>query len=220
MVRVGIPSGKSYPEDDFIQVLKERLGIEAVSITIMKRSDSVFTVAGKNKQVPYLKIKVKQPYYEKIVCDHKPQGLVNEEYFEKIRTVWFEYSSGKYVDYKEYYDSKMYIGTSCFDDECFTRFARENKQIIEQYLLKTLGKAPAKIYASSMPGINIVYSTADFELLNLKDDQKRNKACDGIIGLARESVGKEYGPLTCRLDIRFYHPEMKEYNGYGLSRED
>lgn len=213
-------SGKRYPVNDFIPVLRDKLGIEAVDVWIMKRRDSFFAAGKKHKTVPYLNIKVKHADYEKIICDYRPQGQVNEEYSQKILAVWLDYVSAKYEDYQEYYDPRMYIGTDCFDDECFEMFAREQKQLVKQYLERFLGKAPDKIYASSMPGIYIVYSTLDYMFLNLGNDGLRNKVRDGIIGLAREHVEKQYGELTCNLDVKFYHPRMKEYNGYGLSRED
>lgn len=205
---------------DFIPVLKDKLGIEAPDVWIMKRSDSVFAAGKKHKTVPYLEIKAKHSDYEKIICDYRPQGLVNEDYYQKISAVWFDYVSSKYEDYGEYYDPKMYIGTDCFDDECFEMFAREQKPLVKQYLTDFLGKAPDKIYASSMPGIYIVYSTLDYLFLNLGKDEFRNKVRDGIIKLARDHVEEKHGELTCNLDVKFYHPRMKEYNGYGLSRED
>ncbi|MBO4449935.1 MAG: hypothetical protein J5777_05075 [Clostridiales bacterium] len=200
--------------------MKDKLGIEAVSVTIMKRSDSVYTAFGKNKRVPYLYIKAKVPDYERIICENRPQGLVNEEYFQKISAVWFDYVSAKYEDYKEYYDPQMYIGTHCFDDECYERFAREQKDLVERFLIRTLGKAPEKLYASGLPGFNIVYGTIDFWRLKLGNDEVQSKIRDGIIELAKENVEKKYGPLTCNLDVRFYHPKMKGYNGYWLFRED
>lgn len=212
--------GKRYPANDFIPVLKDKLGIEAADVWIMKRSDSIFATEKKYRLVPYLDIKAKQADYEKIVCDYRPQGLVNEEYYKKISAVWLDHVSAKYEDYGEYYDPKMFIGTDCFDDECFEMFAREQKKLVEQYLKESLGKAPDRIYASSVPGIYIVYSTVDYLFLNLGKEERRNRIRDGIIGIARDHVEKKYGSLTCNLEVKIYHPHMKEYNGYGLSRED
>ena len=59
---------------DFIPVLKDKLGIEAPDVWIMKRSDSVFAAGKKHKTVPYLEIKAKQADYDQL-------RLENNEYF-------------------------------------------------------------------------------------------------------------------------------------------
>ena len=213
---------KEYSIGAFGQVLKDKLGIEAASVTIMKRKDSCYTVEVSRKKyrdVPYLDIKAKLPCFEKNICDYRPQGLVNKEYREKILALWLEYVSGKYEDYSEYYDPEMYIGVTCFDELCFERFAREEKQLVLKYLISTLGKAPEKIYASSEPGISIVYNTFDYLKLKLHKESVKAQVCDGIIDLAKEYAEKKYGRLECRLNVKIFHTRSKGYDYY-LTRED
>ena len=213
---------KEYPVREFAQVLKDKLGIETGAVTVIMRKDSCYSVEvswKKYRDVPYLDINAKLPSFEKIICEYRPQGLANKEYHEKILALWLEYVSAKYEDYSEYYDPQMYIGVNCFDDLCYERFAREEKQRVLRYLIGALGKAPEKIYASSEPGISIVYSTFDYMRLRLNIASVKASICDGVIDLAKEYAQKKYGPLTCRLNVKIIHTRSKEYD-YFLSRED
>ena len=213
---------KEYSVGAFGKILKDKLGIETGAVTIIKRKDSWAAVEEKRKivrSVPYLSIKARVPDFEKIICDYRPQGLVNKEYHEKILALWLKYVSGKYGDYSEYYDPEMFIGAECFDDECYERFAREEKQLVLRYLISTLGKAPDKIYASSEPGISIVYSTFDYLSLKLNIASVKDGVRNGVTDLAKDYVEKKYGKLECRLNVRIFHTRSKEYD-YFLTRED
>lgn len=212
---------KEYSVGAFSKILKDKLGIEAGAVKITKRKDSWFVVEDKKKarEVPYLDIQAKLPDFEKIICDYRPKGLVNKEYHEKILALWLKYVTGKYEDYSEYYDPQMYIGVVCFDDLCYERFAREEKQLVLRYLMGALGKEPFKIYASSEPGISIVYNTFDYLRLKLNKASVKAGIRDGVIDLAKEHVEKKYGQLECRLDVRIFHTRSKA-NDYYLTRED
>jgi len=98
-------------------------------------------------------------------------------------------------------------------------FAREQKTQIGRYLYKTLRREPWMIYASSSPGVNIIYETEDYK--ELKIEERREKLSEDICRMAAEYVKEQYGEdIPCLLSVRFYHPEQKGFNGYGLSRED
>ena len=208
-------NGTKIFENDFIPVLEKELGIKAESVEIMLRSCSCF--ADGNKIVPYLSIRVIGEIYYDLVTSPN-QGLAKEEYFLKIRTLWREYVEAKGYDKNDYYDSKLYIGISSYDNKCFEDFAKNQKDAVERYLVNAYGVSPRKVYSSSMPGLIIVYETADYERLGLQE--KTPAIQNAIIGLAKEYVTQKYGSLMCRLNVTVKHPDMTDYNGYFLSRED
>ena len=132
--------------------------------------------------------------------------------------MWREYVEAKGYDKKDYYDSKLYIGISSYDNWCFADFAKTQKDAVEKYLIKTFGVIPRKVYSSSMPGMTVVFETADYERLGIKD--KTPEIQSVIIELAKEYVTQKYCPMMCRFNVTVTHPDMSDYNGYFLARED
>ena len=95
----------------------------------------------------------------------------------------------------------------------------DKKEDVNRYLIQRLKTGPKKIYAESSPGINIIYESDDYNRLNidsLKDELKAH-----IIEMAKESIERSCGQgIECNLNVKFWHPLMKGYNGYWLARED
>ena len=207
--------------NDFIPWLRDRLGIEAVDANVLERRNSCFgrDKKGETVKVPYLRINARGESYRKII-ESERMGLVNDGYFAKILPLWREYLEAKGADLEEFYDTHMYIGASYYDKLCYADFAYGQKAKVQEYLRNTLGTAPRSVYASSMPGVNVVYETADFERMNLTDSNKYDKIKNGIIAMAREYVEGKFGTVEFHFDAKIWHPKMKGYNGYGLARED
>lgn len=206
------------PFEDFRKEIKKKLNIDVPLTVIMLRSDSCFAV-GKSRKVPYLKLYTLNDSYEQIIGESERLGLCSEEQKRMIVEVWHFICVKHNLNLDEYYDSKMYVGAGRFETMCFSAFAYTQKERVSDYLLKTLQIKPRDIFASSMPGVNIVYETADYERLNL--EKKQEELSKKIKGLAIEYV-HEIAPIVteCNLEVTFYHPKMENYNGYGLARQD
>ena len=206
------------PFEDFKEEIKKKLNIDAALTVIMLRSDSYFAV-GKSQKVPYLKLYTLKDSYEQIIGNPERMGLCSEEQKRKIAEIWHFICVKHNLNLDEYYDPKMYVGAERFETMCFSAFAYTQKESVRDYLLKTLQTKPSDIFACSMPGVNIVYETADYERLNLA--KKQEELSKKIKELAIEYV-HEIAPIVteCNLKVTFYHPKMENYNGYGLARQD
>lgn len=206
------------PFEDFKEEIKKKLNINVALTVITLRSDSYFVV-GKSQKVPYLKLYTLKDSYEKIIGNPERMGLCSEEQKLKIMEIWYSICLKYNLNLDEYYDSKMYVGAERFETMCFSAFAYTQKEIVQDYLLKTLQTKPRDIFASSMPGVNIVYETADYERLNI--EEKQEELSEKIKELAIDYV-HEIAPIVteCNLKVTFYHPKMENYNGYGLARQD
>ena len=207
--------------NDFIPWLRDRRGIEAVEVTIMKRGSSSFSREknGDHVRVPYLRINARGASYREII-ESEAMGLVNDGYYEKILPVWHEYLQSKNADMDECYDADMYIGASYYDKLCYCDFAYGQKEKVKEYLWASVGKTPRDLYASTLPGLNIVYETADFKKLKLNDPERIEKIKNDIFNMAREFVEDNYGPAEFHFNVTVWHPKMQCYNGYGMARED
>lgn len=211
-------SADDLPFEDFKKELKNNLNIDVALTEIMLRSDSCFRVNG-GESVPYLTIYTLGDSYEQMIGMPEHMGLCDEKAKSKIIQIWRSVCIKYGLRLAEYYDSRMYVGITRFETLCFSSFAYTKKEVVQEFLLHTLHIKPRNIYASSMPGINIVYETKDYKQLNI--GEKQVWLANEIKELAIKYVS-EYTPMVkeCNLRITFYHPEMKTYNAYGLARQD
>lgn len=206
------------PFEDFKEEIKKKFNIDVALTVITLRSDSCFVV-GKSQKVPYLKLYTLKDSYEQIIGNPERMGLCSEEQKRKIAEIWHSICVKHSLNLDEYYDSKMYVGAERFETMCFSAFAYTQKEIVCYNLLETLQTKPRDIFASSMPGVNIVYETADYERLNL--EEKTEELSEKIKELAINYVHGISPIVTeCNLKVTFYHPKMENYNGYGLARQD
>ncbi len=149
----------------------------------------------------------------------RSMGLCSEEQRMGILECWKSVCIKYNVNLEEYYDPDMYVGVERFETRCFANFAYSQKEMVRNYLVRALGVQPKEVLASSLPGINVVYETVDYLRLGL--DKKKETLSEKIQEMALQYV-REIVPMVteCNLKITFYHPMMKEYNGYGLRRQD
>jgi len=206
------------PFEEFKEEIKQKLNVDVALTEITLRSDSCYGV-GKSQKVPYLRLYTLKDSYEQIIGNPERMGLCDEEQKRKIAEIWRFICVKHNLNLDEYYDSNMYVGAERFETMCFSAFAYTQKESVGDYLLKALQTKPRDIFASSMPGVNIVYETADYERLDLEN--KQEELSKKIKELAIEYVYKIAPIVTeCNLKVTFYHPKMKTYSGYGLARQD
>ena len=203
----------------FIKAMKETMDMNIVGVRFTKRSESYFSAGQNNRLVPYLKLLALGKSYDDLIGEPARMGLVDESRYLEIRTLWRESLDRDAQDFTDWYDKKMYIGVDRYDDMVFSEFAYEHKAEVMDYLVKKLGRTPRDIYAASSPGINIVYETAYYNKLMI--EYKKDNMIHDIIDMAKQFVRDKYGDgIACNLYVRFWHPEMEGYSGYGLSRQD
>ncbi|MBR5969328.1 MAG: hypothetical protein IK016_03160 [Lachnospiraceae bacterium] len=122
-------------------------------------------------------------------------------------------------DIDAHYDPDTHPDGRRFEDVCFERFARTQKTMVKQFLKERLPVPPHRVFASSAPGLNIVYGKTEYEQMRI--DELKDDLCAEITEIAKKYVESTYGfPMTCDFRVVFYHTEMEHYNAYGLSRED
>jgi len=204
--------------EDMKRELQQKLNISVALVVVTLRSDSSYAVEG-GKRVPYLRLHTLNDTYKRIIGMPERMGLCSEEQRMGILECWKSVCIKYNVNLEEYYDPDMYVGVECFETRCFANFAYSQKEMVENYLVRALGVQPKEVLASSLPGINIVYETVDYLRLGL--DKKKETLSEKIQEMALQYV-REIVPMVteCKLKITFYHPMMKEYNGYGLRRQD
>ena len=198
--------------------MKTQLNIDVVEATVLKRTDSYFA-ADKGKRVPYLKLLAKGKSYERLIGHPERMGLIDDSSREKVLEIYRASLDRNDSEYSEYYDSKMYIGVSRYEEMCYSDYAYNHKNEVEHFLKTLLGKTPKSVYASSAPGLNIVYDTKVYHSLKLED--RKNEIQGKIRDMADAFVEGKYG-LGIKIDfeVKLWHPQMQGYNGYGLARQD
>ena len=203
----------------FISKLKEKLDLNIADIEVMNLKESCFIAPKSDKKVPYLKLFAVSDSYERIIGEPERMGLVNKKVRSDILSLWSDCVMDCHEEENGFFDDQMYIGVNRYETVCYARFAYDHKNEVNSYLVKRLNKAPRDIYASSAPGINIVYETNDYNDLgieNIKDELISN-----IIKMAKDSVRASIGcDVECSLSVKFWHPKMEGYHGYYLARQD
>lgn len=209
-------------EKRMVQMLKSELGIEIIGIRIVSRNESIISISRDEShiRIPCLYLLMAEDEYNKILDtpDSRRTEILNDEIRNKVIMVWLKVIRETGLSPENYYDNAMQIGTTNVDRRYYTEFARTQKAQIRDYLVKKLHTGPRDVYASSLPGVSIVYETDDY--IRLKIDECQDELTEGIRKMAEEYVRKKYGYVPCVLSVWFYHPGMAGYNGYGLARED
>lgn len=193
------------------EILQEQ-GISILGIRVIPRNESKICVRknGRLVDIPCLYLLTGEAEY----------NLFQQEAYKNIAvSAWQKAVRESGLASDEYYDSDMHIGASNMHRKYLEEFARGRKRQIREYLYKTLHGEPWRIYASSTPGVYIVYETEDYKKLEIESCGE--KLAEDIRKMAGEYVKQQYGAeIPCWLSVEFLHPEMEGYNGYGLSRED
>ena len=213
-------------DEDCFEIFKSRAkekGIEICAVLLTKVKDSCYAVRRGTftERVPYFKIYVRgEELYDKLKSEHPNDGLVNNETEILLKDLWLSVCKEKNMELEQIYDPKMYVGVSRVEEMLYTYFARNYKLQILDIIKSIIGCAPRSLYASSLPGINIVFQEDIYE--RYKVAEKEKKLVEKIEALAFKTVkaitdGVE---VDCVLQVKCWHPKMQGYNGYGLARED
>ena len=108
----------------------------------------------------------------------------------------------------------MYIHASDFEQKCFYDFVSGRQKEIVELLNSRLGGRPERVYPA-LEGVNIVYTKADYEALEI--ETKAESLREEIYAMADRYMCEKYQQKINNVSyIRFMHPEMPGYNGYGL----
>lgn len=217
---------KMYKQDDpCFEALKTRLrgiGMQVCCVELMRRSISCFAIndaRGRITRVPYLKLYTMGNTFHRIAAEPVSIGLVSDKARAEVLSIWREVISEYGLEENEFYRAKMYVGVKSSEAYVYEYYARYCKDEIRSVIAQIISKLPDKIYASSTPSINILYSEKDYCALNI--DELKNIAIQKIRNAANERIKEMTGcDIYNTLEIYFWHPAMKGYNGYGLSRED
>lgn len=213
-------------DDACFELLKERAGKHGITICAVKiliRRDSCFAVGSKmqHRLVPYLKVITNgEKNYERLKSSHPNTGLVKDEAAAVIRQLWHDICVEMSLNLEQLYDEDMYIGVVQAEEIFYTYYARNCKQQVGAIVRNIIGCMPRDIYASSMPGVNLVFETADYQRFQV--ELKTKKLEEKIRESAKIVVQGLTGgvEVPCTLQVCCYHPGMPTYNGYGLARED
>ena len=206
-------------KENFISSLRQKLDLNIADIKVRSLSESCFIAPDSAKKVPYLKLRALSDSYDRIIGTPERMGLVNKEIRSDILMLWSKTLETDPELKEDFYDPDMYIGADRYETVCYSQFAYESKDDVNTYLTDKLKKSPRGIFASSSPGINIVYETDDYHMLGI--DDIKDELVNDIIKMARDSVRKKFGcEIECNLCVKFWHPAMENYNGYGLARQD
>lgn len=211
------------------------IGICASDLNVVSRSDSHYSVAcdsndpfrgtippdkAANKIVPFININVcTNENYLSLGIDRRMNNWQSTySYTDNIRKKWSEILGPEILN--DYYDKDMLILFENAEMCMLTNIIYDNCKEV-YLLLSTLNVVmPRVVFCCSTPGYNIIYHNkndydnakihGDFTLVNntiiefiIKKYPKDN------ISIVKESM-----------KIDFYHPEMKEFNFYSLSRHD
>lgn len=200
--------------------LAEKYGIRVHHIDLKSRKDSHFGVPDGTsyRNVPFLSLCVYESSYEKI-CKNRAMGLADDEIAQQVRSL-IKNSDMEQSKKEECYDKEMYIGVLSWDEFCYRDFVYNHKAQIQECIYEILSVNPSNIYASSLPGINIVYTTEDYRKYSIATYEEKIR--ERIIKLADDFVQKKYCEKldNGRFSVKVWNPDMQGYSAYGLARQD
>ncbi len=202
--------------DKFVSDARSEYDLDIHHIEVTSRKNSCISVDtdnGKGRLVPVLDIYFMDDSFQKLVDERK---RLKTDVSDKLRKLWQETTIlfREYLNKQEYCDPQMYIHASDFEQKCFYDFITNKQTEITELLKNRLGVLPERLY-TALEGINIVYTTADYTALELETraDGLREEIC----ALADRYIVEKYRQSIMNVSyVRFLHPEMPGYNGYGL----
>lgn len=208
------------PEQKIIDHLEKRYGIKVHHIQILMRKESHFAVidGASHRSVPYLNLCVYEATFEK-ACTKRSMGLADEEIAEQVRGLIRDSDMDDAEKY-ECYDREMYVGVHSWDEYCYCDFVYNHKPEIQKGIYEILPVEPRYVWACSMPGVNIVYSTEDY--VDHSIEKYEEWISKRILQMAEYFVLEKYGEKldSRRFMVKVWNPDMPRYSAFGLSRQD
>ncbi len=202
--------------EEFIADIQREYGLDIHHVEVTLRKNSCIraeTANGDSKVVPALNIYFLDESFSKVIDDRKQ---LKTDMTDKIRKMWQEATIPykQYLNKKECCDPHMYIHASDFEQKCFYDFVSGRQKEIVELLNSRLGGRPERVYPA-LEGVNIVYTKADYEALEI--ETKAESLREEIYAMAERYMCEKYQQKINNVSyIRFMHPEMPGYNGYGL----
>ena len=202
--------------EEFIADIQREYGLDIHHVEVTLRKNSCIraeTANGDSKVVPALNIYFLDESFSKVIDDRKQ---LKTDMTDKIRKMWQEATIPykQYLNKKECCDPHMYIHASDFEQKCFYDFVSGRQKEIVELLNSRLGGRPERVYPA-LEGVNIVYTKADYEALEI--ETKAESLREEIYAMADRYMCEKYQQKINNVSyIRFMHPEMPGYNGYGL----
>ena len=200
----------------FVKRALEEYGYYVHHVEVADRDNSHFCVDtpnGRSKMVPTICIVFRE---ETLVTIADDKGKIPGDIADSMRKLWQESTIpyGEIINRKKYCDSRMYVFTKSYERTCFYDFITNKKDDVNVFLKRRLGKAPYKIYTAH-EGMSIVYETNDFTSLGIESKAAAlgKEISDMAVAYVKEKYYETMEPLFY---VRFCHPGMKDYNGYGL----
>ena len=200
----------------FVKRVQEECGLLVHHVEAASRKKSCMSVETRNgriKQVPVLSVYFMDESYRKAADD---RGSLSDGLSEQLRKIWQETTIpyGLYLNRKDYCDSGMFIRAVYFEQRCFYDYITNRQSEITALLKSRLGVSPEKLYPAH-EGLSIVFSKSDYIEHGIEAEAESLK--QEIAAQAdRYITGKYHEKIGNASYIRFLHPEMPGYNGYGL----
>ncbi|MBQ6734638.1 MAG: hypothetical protein IJR00_06995 [Lachnospiraceae bacterium] len=202
----------------FCDLAREQAGLDFRLVRIIPRQKSII-VNRERIRIPVLGMLTLGDTYEKMIHGTK-NASVSPSRSAELLPLWKKTAAHFWNnEMSEYYDSDMDLFVKRYEDICYMSFAYDQKRMVKDYLRERLPIPMHEVFASSAPGLHIVYGRAEYEKMRIGELQEELR--EEIREMARKYVASVYGfPMECDFSVTFWHREMENYNGYGLARQD
>lgn len=199
--------------------------IAVVGITVCPASESRFAarVKGKLIKIPSMSLYAKADEALKLLkVKHDISGVLEEHFKPTVMAIWRDVCIRYNVDTDEYCGDDIHISVGVIEGIIYNNTIRDNncREEVANAVFRISGRHPKHVYCSSLPSYNIVMETVDYYAADIAD--RKDIMTAEIRRIAEKHVTEKYQGVHLEnpLDVRFYHPEMPTYNGYGLARQD
>ena len=213
----------SWFEDFKSAAAAEDIRILGVTVRPVSESHFVTCVNGQHVKIPAMGIYATGEEADKLVKKRYDfSHAVAEEHKQKICDIWRRVCIQHNVDTEQYCGVDIHISVVTVEHLLCDHVLRRKECIaeVERYLARRCIRPVRNIYCSSSPAYNIVFTTENYAANNIENrkEQLSEEIRSIILPHFREAChGME---LPFMLKVNFWHPEMPNYNGYGLARQD
>ncbi len=200
-------------------------GINIIGVTVRPISESHFVtrVDGQLVKIPSMSIYAIGEESARLVtkqCDFSHP--VADEHKQQICDIWRRVCLQHGVDTEQYCGVDMHISVVIVEHLLCDHVLRRKECVaeVERLLARRCIRPVKSIYCSSSPAYNIVF-TAENYLANDIENRKEQLSAEIRSLILPHFIEACHGmELPFMLKINFWHPEMPNYNGYGLARQD
>ena len=199
-------------------------GIHIIGVTVCPASESHFvqSVGDKRVRIPVLSLYALGENAERLMRVKRDiSGILDPSYKEQVLDIWRRVCIDNGVDTEQYCGIGAYVSVGRVEGIICNNVIRSSECIsaVEKAVVSLCGKRPRNVYCSSLPSYNIVFTAEDYISAGIdsKKDILSEKIRSIILPHFREICTYD---VDMPLSVSFWHPEMPNYNGYGLARQD